>query len=110
LKGWGNDPATYLAESGRAAAHWLDGDWIELILMQAMMGGETGKTQSMWKSKGVVLKITIYKGKFLVTFPKYAAYFQTDDPILQEKIRKVHAEQREVSITFDPKFKILSVD
>jgi len=28
-----------------------------------------------------VLDIMSYKGKFLVAFPPYAAYFQTDDPL-----------------------------
>ncbi len=46
----------------------------------------------MLKSKGVVHHIRIHEGKFLVAFPKYAGWFQTDDPAVQEKIRQAHQE------------------
>jgi hypothetical protein len=64
----------------------------------------------MLRSKGVVLEFIEHKGKTLIAFPTHDGLFKVDDPELLEVLRKAHAEGREVSFTFDPTLKILSID
>jgi UDP-N-acetylmuramate-alanine ligase len=66
------------------------------------------KMEPMFKSKGLVVEIMEYKGKFLVAFPTYAVLFQVDDLEMQEKIRKAYRDGCELSFAFDPHFKIVS--
>jgi len=61
------------------------------------------------KSKGIVRRIIEDQNKFLVSFPTHDGYFHVDDQTLCDQILKAHSEEREVSFTFDPTLKILSL-
>jgi hypothetical protein len=62
------------------------------------------------KSKGAVHEIFNDKGKFLIAFLPHDGIFHTDDPALQKIIRRAHQDGREISFTFDPTLKIISID
>jgi archaeosine-15-forming tRNA-guanine transglycosylase len=63
----------------------------------------------MLKSKGIVRRIIEDQDKFLVSFRTHDGYFHVEDRTLRDQIRKAHREGREVSFTFDPTLKILSL-
>ena len=64
----------------------------------------------MLKSKGTIRK-TIEEGdKLLVSFPTHDGYFYVQDQDLRQQIRKAGRGGREISFTFDPSLKILSID
>jgi hypothetical protein len=63
----------------------------------------------MLQSKGLVRRIVKDHDRFLVSFPAHDGYFHVDDEILRKKIRNAYGEGREVSCTFDPTLKILSL-
>jgi len=65
---------------------------------------------SMLKSKGVVRRIIEDRDKFLVSFPTHDGCFHVEDEILRDTLRQAHVERREISFTFDPTLKILSLD
>jgi len=65
---------------------------------------------TIFKSKGVIRRIVEEKSKFLVSFPTHDGYFHVEDQTLRDTIRKAHAERREISFSFDPTLRILSVD
>ena len=67
------------------------------------------KVFSMLKSKGIVRGIIKDKNKFLVCFPTHDGYFHVEDKSLRDQIRQAHCEGREISFTFDPTLKILSL-
>ena len=63
----------------------------------------------MLKSKGIVRGIVEDQNKFLVCFPTHDGYFHVEDQTLRDQIRNAHREGREISFTFDPTLKILSL-
>jgi hypothetical protein len=63
----------------------------------------------MLKSKGVIRRIIEDQDGFLVSFLTHDGYFHVDDQTLRVQIRKAHTEGREISFTFDPTLKILSL-
>jgi hypothetical protein len=63
----------------------------------------------MLKSKGIVRRILEDQNEFLVSFPTHDGYFHVEDQTLRDEIRTAHREGREISFTFDPTLKILSL-
>jgi hypothetical protein len=63
----------------------------------------------MLKSKGIVRGIIEEQNKFLVSFRTHAGYFHVEDRTLRDQIRNAYREGREISFTFDPTLKILSL-
>ena len=67
------------------------------------------KAMSVLKSKGIIRRTIEDPKEFLVSFPTHDGYFHVDRKSLRDQIRKAHREGREVSFTFDPTLKILSL-
>lgn len=63
----------------------------------------------MLKSKGIVRGIIEEQNKFLVSFTTHDGYFHVDDQTLRDQICKAYTEGWEISFTFDPTLKILSL-
>jgi hypothetical protein len=63
----------------------------------------------MLNSKGIVRRIIEDPKEFLVSFRTHDGYFHVEDETLCDQIRKAQHEGREVSFTFDPTLKILSL-
>jgi hypothetical protein len=62
------------------------------------------------KSHSPIHGIIEEKGKFLVAFSKHDGYFHADDERVRKALLDAHRENREVSFTFDPTLKILSIE
>jgi hypothetical protein len=66
--------------------------------------------KSILKSKDIV-RGTIEDGnKLLVSFRTHDGYFYAQDRELREQIHQAEREGREISFTFDPTLKILSIE
>ncbi len=63
----------------------------------------------MLQSKGVIRRIIEDKDRFLVSFPKHDGYFHADQQDLRDRLCKAQEERREISFTYDPTLKILSL-
>ena len=66
--------------------------------------------QSVLNSKDIVRRTIEEKDKLLISFCSHDGYFYVNDRELRKRIVQAELDGREISFTFNPSLKILSID